>query len=283
MRGAPALLLAGMCALLPLCYGQDGFGFGSAQGARSGINPAQGAAATWTPALATGLVAWWDLTSTTYVSTSGSNVTGVTDRSGNGHDLNVISATAPTFNSTRFGAALGGVDFVAGSSTFLARNSAPVTAAPFQVYVVARSSSITAFQSAFWLGDKDQTAQDWAAAFRGDVASDPINWGARAGGGFTSAATSTGYTANTTRLMWGLETSSTSRAVRLDGAGEGTNTSSLAPAGADRVGVGAMLDSTPSNYLDGSIAEVVLLNTASTADRTAFHTYFAARYGITIP
>lgn len=237
----------------------------------------------WTPANATGLVAWWDLTSTTYVSTSGSNVTGVTDRSGNGHDLNVISATAPTFNATRFGASLGGVDFVAASSTFLARNSAPVTAAPFQVYVIARSNNVTTLYFPFFLGDKDVATDYWGAGFAGATANDPVAWQV-ADTSTSTAITSTGYTAGTTRLIWCLETSSVSRAVRLDGAGEGTNTTDLSPDNADRVGLGALLDSTPTNYLDGSIAEVVLLNTSSTADRANFHDYFERRgYGLTLP
>lgn len=241
------------------------------------------APAAWTPADADGLVAWWDLTSTTYVSVSGSNVTGVTDRSGNGHDLNVISATPPTFNATAFGASVGGVDFVAASSTYLLRESAPVAAAPFQIYMVAIGSDATVAGTPFWLGDKDAAADAWYVNFSGTTGGDPVTLTVADNPTFASADTTTGFTANATHLVWFLETSSTSRAIRIDGAGEGTNTTDSSPDTADRIGLGAYTPNTPASFFSGSIAEVVIINTDSVADRASFHTYFADKYGITLP
>lgn len=254
--------------------------FGEVASQDFSLPPAEGGA--WTPADATGLVAWWDLTSTDHLTVSGADVTGATDRSGNGHHLDVVSATEPTFNATRFGDSLGGVDFAAASSTFLARNSAPVTAAPFQIYCVVRPVANTAAMTAVWLGDKDSAGDYWAADLSGATGGDPFRWFS-VDSSTAVAVTSTGFSTNTVHLLWGLETSNVSRAARIDGGSEGTNTTDLSPDGSDRIGLGGRLDSSPDAYFDGAIAEVVLLNTASTADRAAFHTYFETKYGLTLP
>jgi hypothetical protein len=191
------------------------------------------------------------------------------------------TTSAPTWSASAF-SNRGGAVFTAASSQFLVHEAAPVTAAPFQVYAVAMSTSATASTGVVWLGDKDVATDHWRLAMSGNTGGDPVGFSALD----TSTAdttTSTGYTANTTHLLWGMETSNVSRAVRIDGGSEGTNTTDLSPDGSDRVAIGGFLDSTPTNFHGGDIGAVWLKDSTDVTDRADAHEWVETQFGLTLP
>lgn len=201
------------------------------------------------------------------------------DQSANGVNLRATTG-APTWDATAF-SNRGGAVFN-GTSQFLVRDAAPIAAAPIQAYGVAESSSLAADQGVFWLGDKDAGNQWWTLMFNGVNPGDPVAWYVETGAG-VAAFSSTGYSANTPHLLWGIEAASNNREVELDGAGNGTNGTNLTPVGVDRVGLGAYLDSSPSNYLSGQIGAVLLLDTASIAEQSDMFAWVEDQFGIVLP
>lgn len=213
--------------------------------------------------------------------TAQNNLIVMRDKSGGGYHLRATTS-APTWSSTAF-SNRGGASFASASSQFLVCESTPVTAAPFQVYGVATTTDAAASQNVVWIGDKDAADQFWGLEFRGSVANDPVGFFAQAGATTAEAQTSSGYSTSTTHLLWGLEASSTSRAARIDGASEGTNTTSAAPTGADRIALGFRADTSPNAYLGGTFGAGALLNTDSVAERSDFHAYYETEFGLTLP
>lgn len=143
--------------------------------------------------------------------------------------------------------------FTAASSMSLDVDSAPVTAAPFSVALWA--SGTTDGATAFYLGDKDSADDNmWILGVASTAGGDPIAFGALAAG--AGAATTSADVGAGTNHLAAREILSNSRAVYLNGTNEGTNATSKAPAGADRIKIGGRGDSTPSNFWQGDIAEV---------------------------
>jgi hypothetical protein len=104
---------------------------------------------------------------------------------------------------------------------------------------------------------------------RGDLAGDPITASADNGSGGV-ATTTAGYTANTWHHACGVFTSSTSRAVYLDGTNSGTNATNITPSGLDTTTIGSRFtQNTNGVFLNGLIAEVGIWNAALTAEEVA--------------
>lgn len=186
------------------------------------------------------------------------------------------TTSAPTWSSGLYNGR-GGAAFASASSQFLVCESTPVTVAPFQMYLVGASANTTTNYSTFWLGNKNVTNHFWALYFAGAFANDPI-----AAGPAGSVVTSTNYIENTPCLLWTLETSSISRAVRLNGAGEGSDITSIANTGVNRIGIGANLDLTPSAYLEGNIGTAWLKNSTNVGDRAKIHNWVNNQFNMEI-
>jgi len=152
--------------------------------------------------------------------------------------------------------------FVAASSQRFEKNTAPLTAAPLTMAAWFRTVDVTPRQGILWLGDKDN-ANEYFALYIDGAGNDTVRFRTRTSGTGTREATTTGqYSANTWHHACGVEISSSSREVYIDGGGKGTNTFSNVPAGANRVSIGRFADSSPGNYFDGRLAEVGLWNVA---------------------
>ena len=210
------------------------------------------------------------------------NLLVVRDLSGSGCHLRATTS-APTWSSS-IGNGQGGGVFTAASSQFLLNDSLPEAipvAAPFQVYAVAQSNNTTANQSIFWLGDKDADGDFWALEFAGAVANDPSRW--------VSVDTSSGlanvnsYLADTNYLVWGLETSDTSREAQRNGSASGTDTTNLSPDNSDSMSIGAQRTATPGKPLDGEIHLTILLNHAGTGDQPRIETFTSGSFSLGIP
>lgn len=184
------------------------------------------------------------------------------------------SASAPTWSASAMGG-VGGAVFASASSQFLVCSTTPVTAAPLQAYCAALSNNVTAHYKVVSICDSSSTTNAFALTFKGDTAGDPVRWSAIA----AVADTSSGYSASTVALLWGLETSSTSRSVEINGSSTGTDTTSATPASIDRIGLGYLAVSAPGNYLDGEIGFALLMDTASTTDQAAIEAWSTTTFG----
>ncbi len=154
--------------------------------------------------------------------------------------------------------------FVDGSSQYLVVNSTPITEYPFTISAWFKADTPQADDVLVWIGDKDSSAQFWALAIGwNDYGTNPANSNVHAVtrvGARAEATTSSSYTANTWHHACGLFINSTSRKVYLDGGGEGTDATPMIPSASDRVAIGVAGDSSPTNYMDGKIALVILRN-----------------------
>jgi hypothetical protein len=154
--------------------------------------------------------------------------------------------------------------FASASSEYLEIDSTPVTAAPFTVAGWAYFGSLTENAVAMAIADKDSGTAYWTLQFYGTQAGDPVLWQARSGGTYALAMSTSGYSAGTWHHLCGVETASNSRAVFLDGGSKGTNSDTASPAGADRLSLGRVGDSSPGLYLNGGLAEGAIWNVALT-------------------
>lgn len=218
--------------------------------------------------------------------TAQNNLIVVRDQTSSAFHLRAFTGTqAPTWSSSSFSNHGGGV-FSAASSQHLRRDVAPpVTAAPIQAYSGAMSTSDSTQQSVLWLGDKDSASDHFfEQSFRGDVASDPIRWTTDDASNTSHATTSTGFSASTSCLLWGLEMSATSRAAELNGSGAGTNTTSTTPTAGnlDSLVIGCR-GAGSSAPVAGQVGAVLLLNTSSTSQQSQIEDWFETNLGISIP
>lgn len=152
--------------------------------------------------------------------------------------------------------------FTAASSEFLEIDSAPVTAAPLTMACWARSTTIAAGNATLvFVGDKDSNS-NYFMLYR--------NAGNPRVEARDISLTGTGthqsnFTANTWNHFAGLFVSTVSRRPYLNGvAASAPNTTSVTPAGSDRISVGRQGRLSAVNYWDGNICEVGVWNVVLT-------------------
>tara|TARA_R110000787_G_scaffold49676_1_gene119004 strand:+ start:2295 stop:3053 length:759 start_codon:yes stop_codon:yes gene_type:complete len=206
------------------------------------------------------LTAWFKADGVVYntgttQATNGQTVDKWVDATGNGHDIVQTTAGNRPLFITGAQNSLPGLQFV--SSDWLEKGSAIVTAAPYTIYAVAKSSS-TATQFIMMM----PKSASGSTYFSLDItAASAINHTAR-GGGTATATTSTAFSLNTAFLATGKATSASSRQVRLNGAGTAANGSAVTPAGVNQFALGMARDSSPNQPLVGFIYEFRLYNVA---------------------
>lgn len=149
-------------------------------------------------------------------------------------------------------------------SQFLYVASTPIVAAPFTLAAWGKCDVDDGYRTVLSIGDKDVTSDAWALRFEGEGTGDPIaflSWDEPA---FGKALTSTGYSTNTWHHLCGVETAANSRAVYLDGAGKGTDSTASSPDNADRttIGIEAMINL--AQPMSGDVAEVAVWDDALT-------------------
>ncbi len=156
--------------------------------------------------------------------------------------------------------------FVDGSSQSLSVDATPITAAPLSISAWFKADVLQADDILVSIPDKDVADQffalgigwdDFGAQGANSVLQAIVRNGSR-----VYAQTSTSYTALTWHHACAVFATTTDRRVFLDGGGKGTNTTGLTPANVDRIAIGVLGDSTPTDYMDGKIALVVLRNVA---------------------
>ena len=115
-------------------------------------------------------------------------------------------------------------------------------------------------QTLFWMGDKDVGDQNQRLLLRNDVGNTVD--AATHSTSFEVASTSTTFSADIWQHACGVWASTSSRAAYLNGGNKGTDTNNLDVAGEDSITIGYSGDSTPSAYMSGNIALVILRDVA---------------------
>ena len=145
-----------------------------------------------------------------------------------------------------------------GSTQYLEIDSAVVSDEAFTMACLFNTDDDTANQALMCIGDKDVANHQHALMANGDIGGDVVSAQTRAGGAFTRASTSSGFTAGTWHHACGLFIADASRKAYIDGANEGTNVTDLTVANIDRTSIGRLGDSgSPSGYMYGKIAQAV--------------------------
>lgn len=226
---------------------------------------------TWTPESLTGVVAW--LKGDAGV-TGSSPVTAWADQSGSGNDLDNTGTGAPALVATGYG----GKNGIAFTSDSLYGEPAPVTEAPFYGLVVADMTGVTANDAFLWVGDKDSDSEAWTLR----TSTADIRISATATTTQSATISGAGFSAYTVCSIEFGEASSTSRRISVNAGQQGTNTSSKAPAGADRFSVGRQDDLTPDVPMQGgTLYELVIATSAPTdAQRMLWAVYARHRWGV---
>lgn len=153
---------------------------------------------------------------------------------------------------------------VTSANNYISVSAAPITAYPFTMHAVFNANTIAGnISHVFSMGDTN--ANSYMDLFIVDTG---VCWLVTRNSGTTGiAASTTIYTATNWASITGVATTSTSRAVYLNGAGKGTNTTPSVtwPAGIDNTAIGTLLySSSHAEEVDGSIAECAIWNVALT-------------------
>jgi len=155
-------------------------------------------------------------------------------------------------------------EFVRANTQFLSVDSAPITGAPLSFGCFAKPNNGSNVMGLFWIGDKDQPSQYWA--LKTYPASDRIKYTPRAGSSELFLVTTTQFNVGAWNHVLAVSAAANDHRVYVNGGGKGTSSATRAPANADRVALGRMMDSTPSEAFDGGIAEAAIWNAALTDD-----------------
>ena len=141
-------------------------------------------------------------------------------------------------------------------SEYLAINTPAITNYPFAMACWFNSSDDVNDQILVWVGDKDVGNMMSYLTARNDP-SHIIYAQEYRPGVIKFASTSSTWSKDIWNHAAGIWLSTTERHAYLNGGGKGSNTEAVAAiSGYDRTAIGASLDSTPSGYTKGMIAEV---------------------------
>jgi len=145
------------------------------------------------------------------------------------------------------------------------------------VWAAVKRAAAGAWHTAIDIADDASTNHYFFAGFN-----DTNNAGAAAaaGGSGSIAVTSTTLGSGAVGLIECRHISATDRRARLNGAGEGTNTTSLTPAGIDRYAIGSAARSSAANFLNGDfLAAIVAAGTPTVGERNLVHDWLALAHG----
>lgn len=148
---------------------------------------------------------------------------------------------------------------------------APLTTTPFSMGCWFNPDVTTKSMTLMSISDKDATNQQHALIADGATllsAGDPVVAASR-GVTFGFASTSTAFSASVWQHALGVWGSATDRRVYLNGGGKGTNASNKTATNLDRISIGVLGDSSPSNFMDGLIADAALWNVSLSDDDAA--------------
>ena len=145
-------------------------------------------------------------------------------------------------------------------------DSAVLTGYPLTLSGWIKTSNLTANPTMISIVDKDANDEMFGIGIAGDASGDPARiFCYSTASGFEATDSSTGITAGVWHHVAGVFTNSTSRTIYIDGGSATTDTVSCTPAGLDRTTIGALRRSSDTGYIDGSITDVTIWDTALSA------------------
>lgn len=159
-----------------------------------------------------------------------------------------------------------------GSTQYLSRASAVVSAMPLTMACFFRTTSTTAIQRLIDVGQLSSGNQKWSLALLGTAAAPNTTVIANTSSvNGAYAATTAAYSANTWHHAAAVYESATSRTAYLDGGNAGTDTVSVSPSGVDTTTIGAtgVGASAFGQFMSGRIAEAAIWSVALTAAEIA--------------
>jgi hypothetical protein len=158
-----------------------------------------------------------------------------------------------------------------GTSQYFNTASTPLTAAPITMACWFYPKNTTADLSLMSITDnQDAGGNRFSLTGGGNAAGDPIRAFAQVGGSTGVADTNAGFVANAWQHACGVYSAANARTAYLNGGNSVTNTTSLSPAGVDRIRIGARFNGgIAGNFLNGQIAEVGIWSAALTAAEIA--------------
>ena len=128
-------------------------------------------------------------------------------------------------------------------------DSAPVTSYPLSIGLWMNPAATGTNGAMFYMGDKDATNIQYFKIYL-TGANVPI-FAVRAASSAFNATAGGSMTNNTWNHVLAVGTSATSRDIYLNGGNKGSNATNTTPVGADRITLGRMGDTTPSDYFNG--------------------------------
>jgi hypothetical protein len=150
-----------------------------------------------------------------------------------------------------------------GSTQSMSTASTPVTAASMTLACWFNSDSVTVAQRLVEV--RSSTTNYFSLGIRGQDAGDPVAIVISESGNTEITRTTSGYSANTWHHACGVFTSTTSRAVYIDGGSSATGTGTRAPSTPNQIQIGIFAFDNVQ-FFDGELAEVGIWSAALTVD-----------------
>lgn len=156
-----------------------------------------------------------------------------------------------------------------GSDQYLSVASTAVSAAPHTMHCAFNVANVTANHTFLSIADTAGDVDYFRLYAAGADAGDFVKYDARTTGNLRTATTSAAFSASTWHTATAVAVDASDRTVYLDGANGGTSAISVTPAGLDSMAIGRLERATPTNFCNGTIAEVAIWNAALNASEVA--------------
>ena len=159
-------------------------------------------------------------------------------------------------------------NFIDGTEHLLT-DSPSISGYPFSVSVWFRSDDANHDVGLWFGGDKDNNF-DWFGLLWLNGTTNKVQAYSKEGGGSSNAASTGTWSANVWHHAMGRWASTSSRKVNLDGDTTVEETTTRSPSNWDRIALGSLLDSTPSDYMSGDIGVCCVWNVELNDDEVAY-------------
>lgn len=241
----------------------------------TGFPPDVSTTAPWTPVVLASSVlkAWYDASDAASITASSGAVSQWNDKSGNANHITQATGTSKPTTGTQTINSLNVLDFDGGD--FLSKTSGtslPDNSPGFTIIAVVKYDSLSA---AGWIAfPTNAAASDFSWSFGRNGAN---SMGIRGYQG--TPANQAAFNDNTTavQLLSGIATT-TLRQIWQNGTSKATNTNTDSANTAGRIYVGS--DNNPTTFLDGRIAEIIIIDGTDATIREKAEGYAAWKWGL---